>query len=78
MLKGPKRSFVVLLALVVLLNLLAWNQVPKMLYCKSNKNCACEQKMCKETKKVPTSQNEVHKVPIAMEAKRYLRIMELN
>ena len=34
--------------------------------------------MYKGTKNVPTSQNEVHKVPIAMEAKFYLHIMELN
>ena len=33
-----------------------------------NKKCAREQKMCKGTKNVPKSQNEVHKVPIAMEA----------
>ena len=29
-------------------------------------------------KNVHTSQNEVHKVPIAMEAKFYIHIMELN
>ena len=34
--------------------------------------------MCNGTKNVPTSQNEVHKTPIAMEAKFYLHIMELN
>ena len=34
--------------------------------------------MCKGTKNVPTSQNEVHKVSIATEARFYLHIMELN
>ena len=50
--------------------LLAWNKVPKMLL--------IEQKLCMGTKNVPTSKNEVLKVPIAMEAKFCLHIMELN
>ena len=52
---------------------------------KSNKYCVGEQKVCKgtkinvlENKKVPLSQNEAHKVPIATDAKCYLHIMELN
>ena len=55
-----------LLLFLFLLFLLAWNHQSR------SKNCAWEQK------NVPASQNEDHRVPIAMEVKFYLHIMELN
>ena len=60
----------------LLLLFLAWNQVQKTFVgsknVRGNKECSWEQKIFAGTKNVPTSQNIVHKVLIAMEAKCHL------
>ena len=74
LLKGPKRSFVVLVLVVLVVGVETFclNVLNGTKSVQANKKCAREQKMCKGTKNVPKSQNEVHKVPIVMGAKCYI------
>ena len=79
LLKGPKRSFDVVVVLLLLgvetssksNKNCAWEQrnCKETKNVKGNKKCAREQKMCKGTKNFPRGQKEVQKFPIAMGAK---------